>query len=333
MKVSIYSREAIEGMIADDKFPRNTAVISFYDPAIKRIDKDYTHVDYDGVCDDVFYSELDDLDLEVLKDRGYTYNTYFPEVHEMADFIVQAYMKRQNIICQCEYGQSRSAGCAAAILEYFYGRGITVFTDYRYYPNQVVYRKVFNALILRNLKYALSDHFFDDFLGLKELAGIEHGFLEHLDFTTGATILESKRLMDMKLTGLELCSHTFTEAVELLRNGKPHVYISLHIDNAQVWYDDHPEKQCIGLQSQQMEKSKETVLTICLHSYETYSAKVSAGNYDMKQCREIEFLTNQSPISFDILGIMKLENHEPVIRQFILTNLRSTTRKPNSAVK
>ena len=101
MKVSVYSREAIESMITDDRFPRNTAVISFYDPAIKRIDKDYTHVDYDGVCDDVFYSELDDLDLEVLKDRGYTYNAYFPDVDAMAQFIVQAYMNGQDIFCQC----------------------------------------------------------------------------------------------------------------------------------------------------------------------------------------------------------------------------------------
>lgn len=46
MNVTIYSREEIETVISEDKFPINTAVISFYDPAIKRIDKDYTHVDY-----------------------------------------------------------------------------------------------------------------------------------------------------------------------------------------------------------------------------------------------------------------------------------------------
>ncbi len=28
---------------------------------IKRIDEDYSHVDYSGVCNTVFYSELDDL--------------------------------------------------------------------------------------------------------------------------------------------------------------------------------------------------------------------------------------------------------------------------------
>ena len=74
MNVQICSREAIEEIISERKFPENTAVISFYDPAIKRIDKDYSHVDYSGVCDTVFYSELDDLDLDVLKSKGIIYN-------------------------------------------------------------------------------------------------------------------------------------------------------------------------------------------------------------------------------------------------------------------
>ena len=146
MNVTIYSREEIETIIFEDKFPENTAVISFYDPAIKRIDKDYTHVDYSSVCDHVFYSELDDLDLEVLKDRGIHYDMYFPEADEIAEFVYEAYHSGMDIICQCEYGQSRSAGCAAAILEHFNHTGISVFTDYKRYPNRVLYHKIFDAL-------------------------------------------------------------------------------------------------------------------------------------------------------------------------------------------
>lgn len=146
MKVSIYSRKEIEEIIKSKEFPDNTAVISYYDPKIKRIDKDYTHVDYDGVCENVFYSELDDLDLEVIKRKGLTYNTYFPEADEMAEFIYNAYNNGMDIICQCEYGQSRSAGTAAAIMEHFYKSGIWIFADYRRYPNQVVFHKVFDAL-------------------------------------------------------------------------------------------------------------------------------------------------------------------------------------------
>ncbi|MCM1166131.1 MAG: hypothetical protein NC299_14270 [Lachnospiraceae bacterium] len=51
-----------------------------------------------------------------------------------------------NIICQCEYGQSRSAGCAAAILEHFSHAGISVFSDRDYYPNKLVYNKFLDAL-------------------------------------------------------------------------------------------------------------------------------------------------------------------------------------------
>ena len=146
MRVSVYSREAIESVIADGKFSENTAVISFYDPAIKRIDEDYSHVDYSNVCNTVFYSELDDLDLDVLRRKGYTYDSYFPEAPDIAAFIYHAYNRDMDIICQCEYGQSRSAATAAAILEHFYHNGISIFSNYDYYPNQVVYYPLFQFI-------------------------------------------------------------------------------------------------------------------------------------------------------------------------------------------
>lgn len=146
MNVTIYSRQQAEKIIAEGKFPKNTAVISFYDHSIKKIDHDYTHVDYSNVCDDVFYIEIDDLDSEAVLDGGSEYDLYFPEADKTAKFICSAYERGMDIICQCEYGQSRSAGCAAAILEYFYHNGISVFTDYRYYPNRAVYHKIYDAL-------------------------------------------------------------------------------------------------------------------------------------------------------------------------------------------
>lgn len=146
MTVSIYSRKEAELLIMGNRFPKNVAVISFYDPAIKRIDKDYIHVDYTGSCERVFFSELDDLDLDCLKDRGLTYETFFPKADELAKFIYKAYSDDIDIICQCEYGQSRSAGCAAAILEHFYHTGISVFADYKRYPSKLVYHKIFDAL-------------------------------------------------------------------------------------------------------------------------------------------------------------------------------------------
>lgn len=146
MEITVYSRKEIERNMTVGKFPKNTVVISFCDPELKHIDKNYSRVDYSSVCSDVFYCEVDDLDLDYLLEKGYTYDSFFPEATELAEYINKAYRDGKDIICQCEYGQSRSAGCAAAILEYFYHRGIDIFVEYKYYPNQVIYHKVFDAL-------------------------------------------------------------------------------------------------------------------------------------------------------------------------------------------
>lgn len=142
MNVQIYSREEIEKLIAEGKFPENTAVISFCDSGTEPRER----VNYSGACSRIMYIELDDLELDELSGKGYTYDTLFPEADEAAEFIIDAYNSGMNIICQCEYGQSRSAGCAAAVKEHFVYDGISLFADHRYYPNKVVYHKIFDAL-------------------------------------------------------------------------------------------------------------------------------------------------------------------------------------------
>ena len=146
MKVSVYSRKAVEKLIQEG-FPDKTAVISFYDPETSgHIYEDYCPVDYKGKTDRLIRVPLHDIDLSVLPDFGLTYETYFPEADHVAKFIYSVKEDGYDIICQCEYGESRSSGCAAAILEHFYGTGISIFADYRYYPNQVVYHKILEAL-------------------------------------------------------------------------------------------------------------------------------------------------------------------------------------------
>lgn len=147
MEIKIYSRKTVEGLLRTG-FPSNVAVISFYDPP-SALQKD-NPVDYSGKADRVFQVAIHDIDLSVLPDYDLTYDTYFPEANDLAQFIYSARADGLDMICQCEYGQSRSAACAAAILEHFCKNGISVFADYRYYPNQVVYHKVFDAL--ENLK-------------------------------------------------------------------------------------------------------------------------------------------------------------------------------------
>ncbi|MBQ8879290.1 MAG: hypothetical protein IJY69_00420 [Clostridia bacterium] len=147
MKVSIYSRKEMETLISRDEI-ENTAIISFYDPigCRRRYLEDYAPIDFSDKSDRVMQIAIHDLDLEALSDFGLSVEAYFPEADTLAEFIYKAKEDGLDIICQCEYGQSRSAGCAAAILQHFFKNGIDVFADYRYYPNQLVYHKVFDAL-------------------------------------------------------------------------------------------------------------------------------------------------------------------------------------------
>ena len=145
MNVSICSRKQAEALLKNS-FPAHTAVISFYDPPSHRFRETEPPLDFSGKAERVFQIALHDIDLSILGDYGLSYETYLPEAEKLAEFILQAERDGLNILCQCEYGQSRSAACAAAILEYFDRTGITIFADYRYYPNQLVYHKIFDAL-------------------------------------------------------------------------------------------------------------------------------------------------------------------------------------------
>lgn len=118
---------------------QNTAVICFHNP-------NYTTLPYENNCSACLSVAVYDIDLEVLPEYGLTFETYLPEAKDIAAFIKSAVAKNWDIICQCEYGQSRSAACAAAIREFYDGDGICVFADYRYYPNQLIFNKVLDAL-------------------------------------------------------------------------------------------------------------------------------------------------------------------------------------------
>lgn len=127
MNIEICSRRTAEKLLQGD-FPAHTAVISFYDPGGK------PQVNYSSATNHVIHIALGDFQTEI------------PEVDRLAEFIYKAKAEGLNILCQCELGHSRSAGCAAAILEHFYGRGNTLLDDDRYYPDQMVYDSVLEAL-------------------------------------------------------------------------------------------------------------------------------------------------------------------------------------------
>ena len=145
MNITIHSRKSIEALLQSG-FPDNTALIRFYDVELMRENSKFKPVSFYNNVQRIFQLPLMDLDMDELKYYNLTYETFFTEADELAEFIYSAILDDLDIICQCEYGESRSAGCAAAILEFFENNGISIFSDYRYFPNKIVYHKLLNAL-------------------------------------------------------------------------------------------------------------------------------------------------------------------------------------------
>jgi hypothetical protein len=301
MRVSVYSREAIEHIIAEGSFPDNTAVISFCNSELKHIDKDYSHVDYSSVCSDVFYCEVDDLDLDYLTKKGYTYETYFPEADDLAKFIVKAVSENKNIVCQCEYGQSRSAGCAAAIKEYFYKDGISVFADYNYYPNQVVFHKVYDALVKINSAYCNT---------------------YHSSKATGVETLLLKQSLEK-----DDCYHSLEEAYFRLRHGIAKVNVSLHIDDAKrICHGPRMGEHNIYVETTFKYSNKDILLTVFIPKITTY-IKPNNHDYYLGAAQKSLAFTGRGSLSFDIIGIMELDCKEPVINRAIITNIKAVPER------
>lgn len=140
MDISIYSRQQIEEKLRSG-FGQNVAIISFCDPDLQPVD--FQDIPRDRIilckCPDIAYEELEA--------EGFSYDTFLPEAADIARLVKYAVQKKDSIICQCEYGESRSAGCAAAILEFYENSGIDIFTDYKRMPSQLIYHKVYDALV------------------------------------------------------------------------------------------------------------------------------------------------------------------------------------------
>ena len=141
---NIYSKFAILEPMKNGEL-KDCAIISFYTPR-KSVPDIAIQVDYSGFCDKVLYVGVPDIDEKCLADYGYTFDSYISDTRGLAEFIYEAKSNNLNIICQCEFGTSRSSACAAAILEHFEGRGNEIFSNDEYCPNILVYEKVRHAL-------------------------------------------------------------------------------------------------------------------------------------------------------------------------------------------
>ena len=158
VKIEIHSIESIETH-AQLPFTPKTILISMGDTDAEppRLNNRPDHI-LRIVFDDITLEEIkteyelpesvtssDDKLIEYL----HTYGTHIfsdNQARKIAQFVFRHKSSTDVLICQCHYGQSRSAGCAAAITEHFNGNGIDIFADYRFYPNKLVFHKVLKAL-------------------------------------------------------------------------------------------------------------------------------------------------------------------------------------------
>ena len=152
MKIRIMSRDALE-KLAKKPFNNQVAVISITDvdtPIVKLENKpkEVLRLSFEDIDNDLIVDEIGHNPTS--KQRKLVEQKYNMFSDEQSDQIAVFYKEiRENIdtlICQCEHGQSRSAGVAAAIIEFRSKKGIQVFADDRYYPNKIVFRKVFESL-------------------------------------------------------------------------------------------------------------------------------------------------------------------------------------------
>lgn len=149
MKVEIKNRKQIE----DFTFTDRTALISIteYNYKYAELKSSPTwllQLKFDDVDNYVFVDTLGREPTE--EERIEIEKRYHMFSDEQSDEIAEFYFNVKNgvdtIICQCEYGMSRSAAVAAAILEYENKSGIDIFSNDYYCPNRVVFRKVLKSL-------------------------------------------------------------------------------------------------------------------------------------------------------------------------------------------
>ena len=65
-------------------------------------------VDYTRVCDRVFSIAIHDIDIEILPDYDFSFETYFPVAKDLAQYIIESVSNGYDIICQCEWNTTMS---------------------------------------------------------------------------------------------------------------------------------------------------------------------------------------------------------------------------------
>lgn len=152
MLVRIMGREELTEMVKE-KFAPKVAVISITDT--DRPDVEFVNVPqyllqlkFDDVSEEIYEDILGRKpcvrEMKKISERLHMISD--EQAKRIAAFLVPIYNEIDILICQCEYGQSRSAGVAAAVMEFYSRSGITIFAATGYYPNKLVFKKVLTQL-------------------------------------------------------------------------------------------------------------------------------------------------------------------------------------------
>ena len=144
MKIEIHSIQSLKKH-AHKPFAPETALISIGDfgtelPPLEYKPAHILRLEFDDVT-------LSEIDYE--SSGRYAFRLFAEDqANQIADFVYRYWESRGTLLCQCRYGQSRSAAVAAAIKEHFYHNGIEIFADEqeRYCPNVYVFRLTLRAL-------------------------------------------------------------------------------------------------------------------------------------------------------------------------------------------
>ena len=144
MKIEIHSIQSLK-RLAHKPFAPDTALISIGD-----FGKELPLLEYKPAH--ILRMEFDDVtpsEIDYESSERYAFRLFSEEqANQIADFVYRYWESRGTLLCQCHYGQSRSAAVAAAIKEHFYHNGIEIFADEqeRYCPNVYVFRLTLRAL-------------------------------------------------------------------------------------------------------------------------------------------------------------------------------------------
>ena len=151
MVIRIMNRKELMEL-AKELFPADVAVISITDSddedvVLQHQPEQLLRLKFDDVSDEIFEQLLGRkptiAEMRRISSRFRMISN--AQIRQIAEFVIS----RNNtgtLICQCEYGQSRSAAIAAAVEEYYHRRGVHVFADPRYYPNKYIFRKLLRSL-------------------------------------------------------------------------------------------------------------------------------------------------------------------------------------------